>query len=891
MTDDPRPAATGDASSDRRDSVSPGATSRPRRRLAVPVLTGVIAVAIIALIGFFYFQHAANHRDQTLAALNEVARLKSSEAALWMRERRADAGILLDDAALARNMQLWFEDGRPQDFERDSVPFLEAMARRYGYTVVAALDGAGTVRYSVSNRTIADTARVRALLGRAALSGRVAGSDLYLGADGTPYIDWVVPMIVGSGDRSTFVGGILLRSDPARYLYPLLASWPGREPSAETLLVRRDGDRVVYLNDLRFRDDAALRLSLSADSPDFPAGRAVTGGPGASEGVDYRGHEVLAAYRPVPATDWGIVAKVDRDDVFAPVTREAWLVVLLTAALLGVGALTVGFYWRRQEVQTAKAAAAAAGERAALAEHYQLLSKHANDAMLLVDEDRRIIECNERAADVYGHTREELLSMSLPDLLAEGAVSPLHGGAGLLESGGSAVFETRHRRADGSELDVEVSARIVDTDGRRYYQEIVRDVSDRVAAERALAERERMLSTLLGNLPGIAYRCRNESGWTMEFISDGCRDLTGYDAEELTDDRVVSFEELMHRDDRAMVRAEVERSLADGDAFTVIYRIAHRNGSERWVWDRGRPVTTPGVRSPGVHEGFITDVTARVVAERELRELSATLERRVEERTADLRAANRELEAFSYSVSHDLRAPLRAIDGFSLALAEDFGDELPEEGRVYLRRVRAASQRMGDLIDDLLSLSRVTRSDMTLTTVDLSALALEVVDELRSLHDDDAVDFVVAPGMTTVADAHLVRLLLVNLLDNARKFSRPVEHPRVELGSVGHGGGARTTLFVRDNGVGFDVAFAERLFAPFQRFHAPGDFAGTGVGLAIARRVVRRHGGWIWAESAPDQGTTFYFTFAVGSDSVAGDRRAPAAEHIAGAGGEEGTGE
>jgi len=889
MTDDPRPAATGSAPPDRRHSASPGVTARPRRRLVVPVLTGFVAVAIIALIGFFYFQHAANHRDQTFAALNEIARLKASEAALWMRERRGDAGFLLDDTALARNMQLWFEDGRPQDFERDSVPFLEAMARRNGYTAVAALDGDGTVRYSVSNRTIADAARVRALLGQAALSGRVAGSDLYLGADGTPYIDWVAPMIVDEGVRATFVGGILLRSDPARYLYPLLASWPGREPSAETLLVRRDGDRVVYLNDLRFQDDAALRLSLPAGSPDLPAGRAVSGGPGVSEGLDYRGREVLAAYRPVPATDWGIVAKVDRDDVFAAITREAWLVVLLTAALLGVGGLTVGFYWRRQEVQAARAAATAAGERAALAEHYQLLSKHANDAMLLVDEDRRIIECNERAADVYGSTREELLSMSLPDLLADGAVSPLLDDAGLPESGGSAVFETRHRRADGSELDVEVSARIVDTEGRRYYQEIVRDVSDRVAAERALAERERMLSTLLGNLPGIAYRCRNVPGWTMEFLSDGCRELTGYDADELTDDRVVSFEDLMHPDDRAMVRVEVERSLSAGDAFTVIYRIAHRDGGERWFWDRGRPVTGPGEGSVHVHEGFITDVTARVVAERELRELSATLERRVEDRTADLRAANRELEAFSYSVSHDLRAPLRAIDGFSLALAEDHGDELPEEGREYLRRVRAASQRMGDLIDDLLSLSRVTRSDMTLTTVDLSALALEVFDELRSLHGDDGVELVVAPGATAVIDPHLVRLLLVNLLDNARKFSRPVEHPRVELGFAGDGGGVRKTFFVRDNGVGFDVAFAERLFAPFQRFHAPGDFAGTGVGLAIARRVVRRHGGWIWVESAPGRGATFYFTFAAGSDSVAGGRTAPADEDIAGTG--EGIGE
>lgn len=253
----------------------------------------------------------------------------------------------------------------------------------------------------------------------------------------------------------------------------------------------------------------------------------------------------------------------------------------------------------------------------------------------------------------------------------------------------------------------------------------------------------------------------------------------------------------------------------------------------------------------------LADALERAEALRENRLLQENLERRIMERTAELASANAELEAFAYSVSHDLRTPLRSMDGFSQALLEDYGDSLDETGRDYLNRIRKASQRMGDLIDDMLVLSRVNRCELALAPLDLSAMAAEILAELRKAHPERPVHLQVAPGLQGVGDARLVRIALTNLLQNAWKFTGPTALPRIEFGTTGVDG--RPVFLVRDNGVGFDMAHAGKLFGAFQRLHAFHEFPGTGIGLATAQRVVHRHGGRIWAQARPGEGATFYF--------------------------------
>ena len=252
------------------------------------------------------------------------------------------------------------------------------------------------------------------------------------------------------------------------------------------------------------------------------------------------------------------------------------------------------------------------------------------------------------------------------------------------------------------------------------------------------------------------------------------------------------------------------------------------------------------------------DISDRKKAEAKINDLNETLEQKVKNRTTELEAANKELEAFSYSVSHDLRAPLRSMEGFSSALIEDYAEKLDEQGKKYLRHVQESSELMGHLIDDLLKLSRVTRSEMNYEEVNLSELAGKIAGELAAAEPGRKTELKIAPNMTAHGDRNLLWLALNNLLGNAWKFSSKVASPRIEMGITERDG--KRTYFVRDNGAGFDMAYADKLFKPFQRLHAASMFPGSGIGLATVQRIVRRHGGEVSAESKPGEGATFYFT-------------------------------
>ena len=252
------------------------------------------------------------------------------------------------------------------------------------------------------------------------------------------------------------------------------------------------------------------------------------------------------------------------------------------------------------------------------------------------------------------------------------------------------------------------------------------------------------------------------------------------------------------------------------------------------------------------------EVVERRRAEEEVRRANEELEDKVEERTAQITAANKELDSFAYSVSHDLRAPLRGIDGFSMALLEDYGERLDDTAKDYISRVRAGCLRMGDLIDDMLQLSRLSRGEIHRQEVDLSAMADEIAEELKRTAPERRVVFEITTGITVAGDAILLRAVLDNLLGNAWKFTAKTEGARITFGRQEEGG--KEVLFVRDNGAGFDMAYAGKLFAAFQRLHSPQEFEGTGIGLATVQRILHRHGGSIRAEGAVGQGATFYFS-------------------------------
>lgn len=342
----------------------------------------------------------------------------------------------------------------------------------------------------------------------------------------------------------------------------------------------------------------------------------------------------------------------------------------------------------------------------------------------------------------------------------------------------------------------------------------------------------------------------------ITYVNDKFCAISKYSREELLgqDHRIINS----GHHSKEFIR-DLWRTIAQGRVWHGEIMNRAKDGSHYWV----DTTIVPFLNEQGKPRQYVAiraDISERKRAEQTIQRLNAELEQRVIERTAQLEAANRELEAFSYSVSHDLRAPLRAVDGFSQAVIEDFGPLLPEEGRRQLNTIRYAAQRMGKLIDDLLSFSRLNRHPLKREPVDMNALVRSVADELGAPWTDREIDWKVGTLPPCRGDPALLRQVWLNLLSNALKYTRKRDRASIEVGVEESPDGL--AYRVQDNGVGFDMRFADKLFGVFQRLHRIEEYDGTGVGLAIVQRIVHRHGGRVWARSAPNQGASFCFTLA-----------------------------
>ena len=398
---------------------------------------------------------------------------------------------------------------------------------------------------------------------------------------------------------------------------------------------------------------------------------------------------------------------------------------------------------------------------------------------------------------------------------------------------------------------------VFDADGRfTGYRGTGRDITERRQAEDAALRERRLLEAVMEALP-VGVWLMDGSGNIVSSNPAGPRIWAG--ARYVGVDQFGEYKAWRADTGEEILPEEwaAARAFRTGEAIlNEKIVIQCFDGSRKTILNSALPLRDAQGRISGaiiVNQ----DIDALEQAQQEIRQLNEGLEQRVRERTAELEASNRELEAFSYSVSHDLRAPLRGIDGFAYILDEDYGDRLDDTGRSHLQRIRQASQRLSQTIDDIIELARITRAPIHRSEIDLSSMVRDIVQELGHALPNRP-DFVVVDAAPAQADPTLLRIALENLLSNALKFSARTEQPRIEFGTTVIAG--RPCFFVRDNGAGFDPAFADKLFQPFQRLHNPEEFSGTGIGLATVKRIIDRHGGRIWAESRPGQGATFWFT-------------------------------
>ena len=684
-----------------------------------------LAAGIVAEGNFYYRNYEKHYRSEVERQLSAIADLKVGELVQWRKERLGDGAMLFKNAAFSSLVRRVVEKQVDAEAQRQLQAWVEKCQTANQYDHVRLLDAQGVTRISVPAGRTGMSSTVAQRLPEILRAGQVTFQDFYRNEyDQRAYLAILVP-ILDESDARPPLGVLVLRIDPATYLYPFIQRWPTPSPTAETLLVRREGNEVVFLNELRFQRNAALTLRTPLDQKALPAARAASGQEGVMEGIDYRGVPVVAALRAIPDSPWFLVTRMDAAEVYAPLRERLWqMVVLIGALLFGAGG-GIAMLWWQQRVRFYREGAETENKTRRLA----TVVRDSNDAITIQDFEGRITAWNRGAELMYGYDEAEALEANI----------------------------------------------------------------ERLTTPDKIAEQKDFIRRLIAG------------------------------------EAITSF--------------ETQRVTKDGRVLDVWMTVT------KLLDATGNPIGLASTER---------DITARKRAVEEVHKLNAELEQRVRDRTAELEAANQELEAFSYSVSHDLRAPLRAMDGFSMALLEDCAGKLDETAQDHLRRIRAGSQRMAELIDDLLNLSQVTRTEMRRERVDLTVMAEEIGAELRRLQPDREGNLVVAPALTADADARMLRLVLNNLLDNAWKFTSRRAQACIEVGARELDG--QRVFFVRDNGAGFDMAYAGRLFGAFQRLHSTQEFEGTGIGLAIVQRIIHRHGGRVWAEGAVEQGAIVYFT-------------------------------
>jgi len=695
------------------------------------VLIFVALSLMVPLIGFVITRlYGPQIEREAYADLRAIAQLKAEQIENWMAERQGDAEVLAGDEKLAELAARFARHKQDEELAGHIRNRFDQLRSSYHYDRIILLDTHS--RVLLTSGTEAGMAPVLPeLLQQAMASKQVRRRDIYRDEEGHIHLEWAVPIILPDARGGRVVAALVLRVTAQSFIFPLIQSWPTASASGETLLVRHEGESVIFLNELRHRQGTALTLKMPASALEQAATLAIgSGESGPMHGLDYRDVPVLAAHLPVAGTDWHIVAKIDRDEVMAPLRDLVLWVSLITFAAIAAVSTVLLLLWRQQQ----RAHRVEMRERSMAA---------------IEQSERHFHSLFENMLEGYAHCRM-LYREGVPEDFVYLEVNP--------------AFE----------------------------------------------------------------------------ILSGLKEVEGKRATEVVPGMRESNPELFE------IYGRVARS-GQPEQFEMYVDML-----DRWF---EISVYCP---EPEHFVAIFDNVTARKQYEANIRKLNEELELRVQERTAQLTAANKELEAFSYSVSHDLRAPLRSIAGFVELLKKHNYEAIDDKGRHYMEVIADSAIHMGKLIDDILSFSRIGRVGMSISRVNLNALLAEVRNTLRPQSEGRNIEWKVGQLPEVTGERAMLSLVLQNLVGNALKFTRTRDVAVIEIGQIG-GAADEWVCYVKDNGVGFAMRNADKLFGLFQRLHPQEQFEGTGVGLANVQRIVQRHGGRVWAEGRVGEGATFYF--------------------------------
>ena len=459
----------------------------------------ILSIGILTT-GYLYYKnqeaYIKKEKQQELAA---IIALKIDQIISWRQERIDYASTIMDDPFFALRVRDLLT-GRAKPALRVQISERLTALASYQYQSIALIDPQGEVRLAVPTSKQALSPYLKSLASQAMQTRKVVFSDLYQNEDSKVMLSVLTPLMVIQGNEKVITGVILMSIEPYQFLYPLIKSWPTPSLTGETELVRRDGEKVVFLNELRHRKNIPLNLRFPLDSPNLVAAVIARGKKGIVEGFDYRGVPVLAAVGLIPDSPWFLIAKVDTDEIYAPLKKRFREVVFLLFTLIASAGISVAYFWRNQQIRFYRRQYEVERERRALAQRYEYLTRFANDIILVTDQSLRIVEANNRAVASYGYKREELLKLHLRDLYPPGSEQVLKKLLRHVEEKSGLIFEATQQRKDGTTFPVEVSLRLLEVEGEKLFQEIIRDITERKRTEEELKESEKNLRHLASQL-------------------------------------------------------------------------------------------------------------------------------------------------------------------------------------------------------------------------------------------------------------------------------------------------------------------------------------------------------------------------------------------------------
>ena len=811
------------------------------------VLFFLITVSAI-VIGIVYYNYQKKALlTESQQELSAISYLKIRQITQWRYERIGDGKFLGDNLLLVSKFIEFLKNPDKLSLRNEVQQCLKSLTETYDYKSVLLIDTSGIARVAFPNSDTLVGDHLRPMLPGIIEQREVVLTDLHkANLARFVHLDLIVPLIDRSRNDNPVIGLLALRIDPQQILYPLLQSWPTSSKSAETLLLRKDGDEIVYLNELRHLRNTALILKKPVSSEDLPAAMAIRGITGTIDGIDYRNVPVVAAMNKVPGTQWYMVAKMDREEVLSSLNSQIRMIVIILILVILTSGSFLGLLIRNQRVIYYRERYENEVNRLALIKHFDYILKYANDIILLVDKDLCIVEANDRALEFYQYTRDEFIGMNVDKIRSTETLSQIPGNVNIVEENESATFETVHRRKDNTTFSVEISSRVITIEGSKYYQSIARDITERKRVENILKESEERFRKIFEESPFSILM--SDKDFSIIRANQSFCNFIGYSEEDL---KSFTFRDFTHSDyignDEISLLELVSGKIP---VYHTEKRYIRNDGSEIWG-----STTVSIVRNKQDEVQFllvmIEDITSRKKAEAEL----IAAKEKAEE-------SDKLKTAFLHNVSHEIRTPMNAIIGFSALLNDN---ELSDEDRrQYIDIIFQSGSQLLSIINDIVDIANVEsgQAKVNLTEVNLNST-------LRSLNDQFSIygkqNFVSIHLKTTLSDndskivtdnTKLVQILS-NLINNAIKFTKN--------GLINFGYTLKDKyieFFISDTGIGIPPEYHSRIFDRFFQVDSAvsRQYSGTGLGLSICKGYVELLGGDIKVESELGKGALFLFT-------------------------------